>query len=100
MLLIGRSYAAAVERRYYRDFTNDEFYFDKVINSIRNCNLDNELVAITGTIDEEMANILALHNMVTKELYSITELYKRSLASKYLHFHYGERIQFIAIKNE
>jgi len=87
--LIGRSYAAAIERRKNKKESNDNFYvwaankikkfgFDEKINNIPNKDkLDTKSVGV----------ICEAHSYVTKRFYEITKLSKRSLASKYLHFH-------------
>ena len=89
--LIGRSYAAALERRKNADGYNPYFYtqvakrlikkilyIDKTIQYLNNCEFFNETNADTA---------LELHYSLTKFFYEETKLNKRSLASKYLHFH-------------
>jgi hypothetical protein len=92
--LIGRSYAAAVERRKNVDpenrIANDAFYKDVVIPKIKESDLDEKLNSLQGfsKVDENsIMSVLEVHHCFVKILSAITELNKRSLASKYLHFH-------------
>lgn len=90
--LIGRSYAASIERRRSKNHINDDFYdyvtkefinfnkkenFDKELNEIKKLNFN----------DKSLNKILELHNKLTIFFKKLTGLEKRSLASKYLHFH-------------
>ena len=90
--LIGRSYAAAIERRKNADGFSGDFYHDVVapkMTSISN-ELDSRLEKINATEcpDENAADlILSTHHLLMKAFYEITGLEKRSLAAKYLHFH-------------
>lgn len=90
--LIGRSYAAAIERRKNAYDENDEFYYDVVASLMIDIGptLDNDLDKLrrnNGTIREDVVSTLNVHDFLTKAFYKITGLEKRSLASKYLHFH-------------
>jgi hypothetical protein len=92
--LIGRSYAAAVERRRNVDadnpIANDAFYKNVVIPKIIESKLDAKLDSLQpfSKIDEHsIIPVLEVHRYFVELLYEITELNKRSLASKYLHFH-------------
>ena len=90
--LIGRSYAAAIERRKISDhYSGDDFYhyvvapkmlsigprLDKLIDSLKDYN------CITDCIPD----VLSTHCFLMNAFTEITGLEKRSLASKYLHFH-------------
>ena len=91
--LIGRSYAAAIERRKkHLEIKGDKFYdyitkefikfnkeikFDEQLKKLKNAKFN----------QETLKEILELHNQLTKFFRKITGLEKRSLASKYLHFH-------------
>jgi len=90
--LIGRSYAAAIERRKNKkDNDNDDFYIEVVSPKIISSNIDNWLSKLNGFSDINEASIeyiLQVHASVTKLFNEISGLDKRSLASKYLHFHY------------
>ncbi len=88
--LIGRAYAAAIERRKIKDkYNNDDFYTYKVASSIRKSELDIRLKAIirTSLSDESIDNILLIHKYLCDLFYSLTGHHNRSLSSKYLHFH-------------
>lgn len=91
--LIGRAYAAAIERRQNNDgIDTDKFYYNVVAP---------EMLKIGKKLDERIENIktfpsinidnlpyiLKTHNMLMSLFYKLTQLEKRSLASKYLHFH-------------
>lgn len=90
--LIGRSYAAALERiknkqndksRFYENFAKTNFKrFKKIDNEINELKKSRKF----NKIDREKA-ILKLHNNLVKIYKNTTELNKISLASKYLHFH-------------
>ena len=92
--LIGRAYAAAVERRKNIDpnnrIANDAFYKDVVIPKIISSDLDAKLNSLQpfSKIDEHsITPVLEVHRYFVDLLYKITDMHKRSLASKYLHFH-------------
>lgn len=91
--LIGRSYAAAVERRKTGDgIDNDDFYYDVVAPAILEIGgeLDARITAINAhpnICEETIDEVLQLHKFLMDRLLEITELEKRSLTSKYLHFH-------------
>jgi hypothetical protein len=91
MLFIGRIYAAAVERRKEnKNLINDTFYIDTVEPAIRKSHLDSllkELSNIKVVTVNDIKPILETHYHLTKTLNAITGLDKRSLSSKYLHFH-------------
>ena len=90
ILLIGRSYAAAIERRKDKDESNDDFYNDRVAPAMCRSKIDAWIKSAakfeTPSV-VSMPTILAAHENVTKLFKSISGLEKRSLASKYLHFH-------------
>ena len=88
--LIGRSYAAAIERRRIKTNINDDFYVDHVIPAFRRSKIDEKIASIKkyNDITENNAlEILEVHKYILDLMYKITGLEKRSLASKYLHFH-------------
>lgn len=92
--LIGRSYAASIERRSKSDnkHINDDFY-DYVIKEFIKFNkineFDDKLKMLKGQEfgEENIKEILKLHKELTNFFYEVTGKEKRSLASKYLHFH-------------
>jgi hypothetical protein len=88
--LIGRAYAAALERRRNKETINDNFYLDSVVPKFKESNIDEYLSRLQKYDSIDMNNVvevLQAHNFVTKLTKSITLLDKRSFSSKYLHFH-------------
>lgn len=99
--LIGRSYAAAIERG--RDKSNkpnnDEFYMETVGPDICDSDIDIRLQECTEMFkltNEKLTNAIVeksieVHGEITEELYNINQNRRpRSLASKYLHFHFPD----------
>ncbi len=89
--LIGRSYAAAIERRKDKtEYANEDFYIDVVAPKIVASDIDEwlcELKQFTRIDDDSLNKVLEVHEKVTQLFKDISGLDKRSLASKYLHFH-------------
>lgn len=88
--LIGRAYAAAIERRRIKSDQNDDFYVQKVGPSIIRSGIDSWIKTSRqwdGPSKESFATLLEVHNHTTQLFSDISGLEKRSLASKYLHFH-------------
>jgi hypothetical protein len=88
--LIGRAYAAAIERRKNADDASDSFYETVVAETIKKSKIDEWLSRLPSRISEpwqELSSIVTTHNKLLKLFSSMTGLDKRSLASKYLHFH-------------
>lgn len=89
-LLIGRTYAAAIERRKNKSDINDNFYIDVVAPTFKNSRLDtilSELKQINNLSVDTLPKVIDAHFFLTKTLFDITKLDKRSFCSKYLHFH-------------
>jgi len=84
--LIGRSYAASIERRKNAAQIGDSFYTEVVVPEIQNSPIDSWLREVPK---EEPGNsqTVSVHKKLQDTLFSITGLHKRSLSSKYLHFH-------------
>lgn len=94
--LIGRSYAAAIERRKNATNASDGFYYDIVAPKLLEIGpeLDDRLDYLRkskGRIVDEFKEILSTHKFLMDAFYELTGLEKRSLASKYLHFHCPEK---------
>ncbi|SHK43012.1 hypothetical protein [Fibrobacter sp. UWB12] len=91
--LIGRSYAAAIERRKDGRKTGD-FYFDIVAPEMKRISkeLDKKIEELSLSASENFTNLLYTHKFLTKTFNKISHLEKRSLASKYLHFHCPEKV--------
>ena len=90
ILLIGRVYAAAIERRKNKSEENNYFYLEKVAPKFINSDLDThlkELKFIENLTEKDIPKILSLHGYLTNLIKELTEQEKRSFASKYLHFH-------------
>ncbi len=93
--LIGRSYAAAIERRKTeseeKKQENDKFYETDVVNAVLESDLDSNLEKLKGISkinDDTIPEILFVHKFLVDTFKEITRMEKRSLASKYLHFHF------------
>lgn len=88
--LIGRSYAAAIERRRDKEDQNDNFYIKTVAPAIISSDIDTWITSAakhSAPSEESFDIILSTHANVTTLFSTISGLEKRSLASKYLHFH-------------
>lgn len=94
--LIGRAYSAAIERRKEKgDYDGHSIYTMGLAEKMQ-C-LDSSLEPLAQLSDvtyENLPIILSCHAELTNRFSEITKLNKRSLASKYLHFHY-RRLFFI-----
>jgi len=88
--LIGRSYAAAIERRRkFRKLTNDAFYNEKAAPKIIGSSIDAWIAkaAKVPRLDtKSLPTILEVHAEVTNLFSRLSGLDQRALASKYLHF--------------
>ncbi|MEX0608098.1 MAG: hypothetical protein WD158_01575 [Balneolaceae bacterium] len=90
VLLIGRVYAAAIERRRNKAESNDNFYIEKVAPALMNSELDEYLKQLstqTELTEKNIPQVLKVHFYLTNLLKTQTEQNKRSFSSKYLHFH-------------
>lgn len=94
--IIGRTYAAAVERRNNKDLTPGDFYYDYVAPALmrldeNQSNILDEKINSLRDIEEpnfeNLPRILSVHKYLVDLFEELTEKEKRSLASKYLHFH-------------
>lgn len=89
--LIGRAYGAAIERVKEKKYINDDFYKEKVGPNLTDPALDDRLEnlrKIKRITKENAGEILSTHKYLQKKIYDITGMEKRSLCSKYLHFHF------------
>ncbi len=86
---IGRLYAAAIERRKTKSSINDNFYIDEVAPAIINSDIDSHLQSLSNKKlnEQTIPEILVVHKYLQNLFKSLTGLEKRSLSSKYLHFH-------------
>ena len=89
--LIGRSYAVAVERRTNAKETEEgNFYYDYIAPAIKNSDIDKRLERLKKfdyPTEENMEQILSVHKYLQEVIAQCTADEKRSLVSKYLHFH-------------
>ncbi len=90
--LIGRAYAVAIERRKNRAHSeqNDSFYLVTVGPTIIRSDIDLWLAAarqVRPGTEHAFDVLLDVHARTTSLLAKISGMEKRSLASKYLHFH-------------
>lgn len=96
--LIGRSYAAAIERRKNADdYQGDDFYYDAVAPQMLEIGkeLDERISSLKNNsriIADRVPEILSTHKFLMDAFLDLTGLEKRSLASKYLHFHCPDKI--------
>lgn len=96
MLIIGRSYAASVERRIINlSMNNDDFYYDKIVRELINdsSKIDDWIVKIK-CLNNKQAEVIVpkVHYYLMRKLRRITGIDKRSLVSKYLHFHCPNKV--------
>jgi hypothetical protein len=89
--LIGRSYAASIERRKNAKQIGDDFYVDTVAPMMRSSEIDSWLVWASNTSTPGTPETISVHKRLMDCFKSITDLGKRSLASKYLHFHLPDK---------
>lgn len=85
--LIGRSYAAAIERRKNAIENSGDFYYDIVVPAIisEGIAFDSKIRMLKSS--ERLDDLLDTHAFLMRIFRGITGMDKRSLASKYLHFH-------------
>lgn len=83
--LIGRAYAASIERRKKKYNINDDFYSEVVIPQVKKSDIDGWIQNCKDKKTKEAC--LLAHKKTTDLFKDISGLEKRSLASKYLHFH-------------
>ena len=98
--LIGRSYAAAIERRKNAVVVGDDFYYDEVAPKLLEIGpeLDDRISRLRkskGLILDDIKLVLSTHKFLMDIFYELTGLEKRSLASKYLHFHCPEKFFYL-----
>ena len=93
LLVIGRVYAATLERGRGKapgaELDSDAFYLDVAAPALRSSELDARLDRLKELALEEavVPEILRTHGYLERLLRRLSGRTKRSLASKYLHFH-------------
>lgn len=91
--LIGRSYAASIERRRgKRDSVGDDFYLDVVAPAIKRAGVDRWFAPLRDLGRPDAGSVVPVHARLTALFEQISGLEKRSLASKYLHFHFPRAV--------
>lgn len=91
--LIGRSYAASIERRRGNDGVEvDDFYRDVVVPEMKRARVDRWFQPLRDLRRPGSAAVVPVHKRLTDLFGSISGLQKRSLASKYLHFHFPRAV--------
>lgn len=92
--LIGRAYSASIERgrgnAKETSLSNDRFYTTAVPAAIRKSGLDDWLARLPAVGQDDSSAVsatLKVHGLLVRVFQRLTGLQKRSLASKYLHFH-------------
>jgi hypothetical protein len=88
--LIGRAYAAAIERRKNTKETSGDLYEKTLVNKIKKFKLDGKLDVLPKQIVNpwhDLGSVITIHKRLMDLFYDLTGLDKRALASKYLHFH-------------
>jgi hypothetical protein len=89
-LIIGRVYAAALERRRNAEVLGDAFYI-KVARDFRDSEIDSWFRGLKADSGGNRQKAIEAHKKLTALLQRITGLAKRSFASKYLHFHFPKQ---------
>jgi hypothetical protein len=85
--LIGRSYSAQIERRRNAKEIGDDFYEYTVARAIRESDIDLWISTLGKTEGPGSPKTIEVHKKLMELFRSVAGLEKRSLASKYLHFH-------------
>lgn len=83
--IIGRAYSAAIERK-----AGPDFKIETAAEILKASEIDSHisrLSKIARTDESNLDTLLCAHKCLTDALQSATGIEKRSLASKYLHFH-------------
>jgi hypothetical protein len=89
--IIGRAYSAAIERKAGdRIKEGEDFCRETVAPKVRDSGIDEWIASVSAVkklTNENITLSLSCHKKVTDLFKRITGVEKRSLASKYLHFH-------------
>ena len=88
MWLIGRSYAAPIERRRQNlEMLNNDFY-RHLANKISESNFGQTLKILSSQKNVNASTTKSAHNSLTQILHGKTGIKNISFSSKYLHFHF------------
>ena len=89
--LIGRSYAASIERRKPDGLDTESFYSGAVVDAMRSSSIDSQLAEIDSVRSiqnhADIETALKVRADLTKTFSGASGKANRSLASKYVHFH-------------
>lgn len=85
--LLGRAYAAAIERGATGQYAGDRLYTHLVTRVLKNSRIDAILQKIRVLRRPNAETVVAAHQAVVKLLRRISGHNNPSLASKHLHFH-------------
>jgi hypothetical protein len=90
--LIGRSYAAPIERGRASLGSSEDFYTNSVGPVLRDSEIDKLICEAKGKTPDEFSlqQLIDAHGALTETFKKISNMNNRSLASKYLHFHLPE----------
>lgn len=93
--LIGRAYSAAVERRRTSRekplLDGENFYDHRLVPVYKQADFDSVFAPLydyENVSESNLKHIVEIHCTLTQTLKEVTGQWKRSLASKYLHFHF------------
>jgi len=87
--LIGRSYAASIERNKNNRNISDDFYSDKVAPQFKkNHTFDGDVSGLKKLKEGNIGIVLETHKKVVDFIREITGGDHRAFVSKYLHFHF------------
>jgi hypothetical protein len=92
--LIGRAYAAPIERRrgdHTKTYPGDKIYTDGVACKMREDSIDALFKVLSQCEEDDRVEALKVHWKLQNVFSKVTGLNKRSLASRYLHFHFPKR---------
>jgi hypothetical protein len=93
MWLIGRSYASSIERRRdSQSASGDDFYLDTVGPKIKRAGIYTWFDALRELSRPNLSVVVPVHKRLTDMFREISGLEMRSLASKYLHFHFPRAV--------
>jgi hypothetical protein len=85
--LIGRAYAAAIERGSKSDYQGDDLYTKRVGPALKQCGMDKVLMPVRKLRRPDAKIVCKAHAAIVVRFRRISKLNHPSLASKYLHFH-------------
>jgi len=85
--LIGRSYAAAIERGAISKYLGDKLYTKGVSRILKRRSLDNTLKRVHALRRSDAETVVSALEAINKVFGQISGRNNRSLVSKYMHFH-------------